>query len=261
MLESIGVNNLARCFVILLLFSCVTAARAAEINVAAASDLDFAIKAIIAQFEQATGNKVKLSLGSSGNFFAQITNGAPFEVFMSADAGYPQQLESSGKAEKGSTFVYAVGRIVLWLPKSTKLDPATSQMRALTDPSIRKISIANPEHAPYGKAAVSALQHAGIYDAVKNKLVFGENISQAAQFVQSGAADAGIIALSLASSDSMKAAGRYWEIPADMYPRLNQAAALMKGASPAARAFLEWLRRPDSREILSRYGFGQPAAQ
>lgn len=234
------------------------ATQAAEINVAAASDLSFAIKEIIGRFEQTTGNKVKLSLGSSGNFFAQISNGAPFEVFLSADSSYPEQLEAAGKAEKGTTFIYAIGKIVLWVPNGSKLDVVKVQMQALTDPSIRKISIANPEHAPYGKAAVAAMQQAGVYPAVKGKLVLGENISQAAQFVQSGAADAGIVALSLALSDSMRTAGKYWEIPNSMYPRLTQGAVLIKGASPAARAFLDWLRRPDSRQILSRYGFGSP---
>jgi molybdate transport system substrate-binding protein len=242
-----------------LVISLVSTARAAEVTVAAASDLNFAIKEIIARFEQATGNEVKLSLGSSGNFYAQISNGAPFEVFLSADASYPEQLESLGKTEKGTTFIYAIGRIVLWIPNKSTIDLNKAQMRALVDPSIRKIAIANPEHAPYGKAAVAAMQRAGIYEAVKGKFVLGENISQAAQFVQSGAADAGIIALSLALSDAMRNAGRYWQIPTDMHPTLTQAGVLMKGASPAAHAFLVWLRRPDSREILSRYGFAQPS--
>jgi len=232
--------------------------QAAEVTVAAAADLNFAIKEIIGGFEKATGHHVKLSLGSSGNFYAQILNGAPFEVFLSADASYPKQLESAAQAEPGSVFVYAIGKIVFWVPKQSAVDIQTLGWKALMHPAIKKISIANPEHAPYGKAAVAAMQRAGIYDAVKSKLVLGENISQAAQFVQSGAADIGIIALSLALSDPMRDAGTYWEIPADMYPKIEQAAALVKGAGPAAHAFLEWLKRPDTRAILSRHGFGLP---
>ena len=194
---------------LLVLYSITTAgAPAADVSVAAASDLNFPIKEIINRFEQTTGNKVKLSLGSSGNFYAQISNGAPFEVFLSADVSYPERLEASGKAEKGTIFVYAVGKLVVWVPNGSRLDLNKGGIRALADPSVKKISIANPEHAPYGKAAVVAMQNAGIYDALKPKLVFGENISQAAQFVQSGGADAGIIALSLAMGDSMRASGR-----------------------------------------------------
>ncbi len=231
-----------------------TAAQAADVTVAAASDLSVAIKEIIANFEKSTGHKVRLTLGSSGNFYAQISNGAPFEVFLSADVNYPRQLEPAGRTEPGSIYTYAIGRIVVWVSAKSKLDPQKTQMKTLLDPSIRKISIANQLHAPYGRAAESAMKHAGVYDSVQAKLVFAENISQAAQFIQSGAADVGIIALSLARS----AAGRFWEIPADMYPRMEQGAVLIKGASPAARSFHEWLRRPDSREILSRSGFGLP---
>jgi molybdate transport system substrate-binding protein len=226
--------------------------------VAAASDLSYAINAIIPKFEQATGHKVKLTLGSSGNFYAQITNAAPFQVFLSADVNYPTQLEKAGKAEPGSTYIYALGKIVLWVPNSSKIDLPAKKLQSLLDPSIRKISIGNPEHAPYGRAAVEAMRRAGVYDAVKAKLVYGENISQAAQFVQSGAADMGIIALSLALGESMRSSGKYWEVPSDMYTRMEQGAALIKPASAAARAFHEWMRRPDSREILSRYGFALP---
>ena len=229
-------------------------ARASDVRVAAASDLNFAIKEIIANFETQTGNKVKLTLGSSGNFYAQIANGAPFEVFLSADLDYPRQLENRGLAERGSTFTYAVGKIAIWVPGGSSIDPRKTEMQSLLDPSVRKIAIANPLHAPYGKAAVAAMKQAGVYEAVKSKLVFGENISQAAQFVQSGAADIGVIALSLVRNNEAK----YWEVPSGMYPRMEQGAVLVKGAGPSARAFHEWLRRPDSRQILSRSGFGLP---
>src|SRR5262245_45026103 len=175
-------------FVIFFIFCSVLSSYAAEVTVAAASDLSFALRDIIADFEKTTGNKVRLSLGSSGTFEAQIANGAPFDVFLSADISYPQQLEEKGLTEPNTTFVYAAGRIVIWVPRNSPIDVEKLGMQALLQPSVRKIAIANPEHAPYGRAAVSALQHFGMYETVKNKFVLGENISQAAQFVQSGAA-------------------------------------------------------------------------
>jgi molybdate transport system substrate-binding protein len=240
--------------IVLVLFVAVSA-RAEDVHVAAASDLNFALKEIIQDFERTTGNKVVLSLGSSGNFFAQIQNGAPFDVFLSADLNYPRELEKSGHAVAASTFVYGVGRIALWVPSRSSVNLEKQGMRALTDPSVRKIAIANPDHAPYGRAAVAAMQHAKIYDQLRSKFVLGENISQAAQFVQSGAADIGVIALSLVLSEPMKKAGRYWVIPEDTYPRLEQGAVLLKRGGPGARQFLDWLKRPESKQEFSKYGF------
>ena len=188
---------------ILCCFAAAIPLRAESVNVAAASDLNFAVQEIIKSFEQNTGNTVRLTLGSSGNFYAQILNGAPFDVFLSADMEYPKQLEKQGYAVPGSTFAYGAGRIALWVPNRSSLDLDKVGMNALLDNSIRKIAIANPAHAPYGRAAVAALEHAKLYDRVKNKLVLGENISQAAQFVQSGAADLGVIAISIALSRQM----------------------------------------------------------
>jgi molybdate transport system substrate-binding protein len=230
-------------------------AHADQINVAAASDLNFAINEIIQEFERNTGHKVNLTLGSSGNFFAQIQNGAPFDVFLSADLNYPKQLEKSGHAVAGSTHVYGIGRIVVWVPARSALNPEKLGMQALSQPSLRKIAIANPEHAPYGRAAVAAMEHAGFYSQLKGKLVLGENISQAAQFVRSGAAEIGVIALSIAMSEPMRAAGRYWIIPADMHPKLEQGAVLLKRAGAAAREFHNWLRSPNARAVFSKYGF------
>src|SRR5215470_8256612 len=229
--------------------------RAAEVVVAAASDLGFAVKEIITDFERETGNKVRLSLGSSGTFAAQISNGAPFDLFLSADVAYPQDLEKKGFTEANSVFIYAVGRIVVWVPKTSAVDVEKIGIQSLLDPSIRKIAIANPEHAPYGRAAISAMQHFGIYEKVKNKLVFGENISQAAQFVQSGAAQTGIIALSIANTDSMRASGKYWQIPEEAYPRMEPAGVILKQARQAdhlagARAFMDMFRSPRGRAIL-----------
>jgi len=228
---------------------------AEEVRIAAASDLTFAMKEIIPEFERDTGHKVRLTQGSSGNFYAQILNGAPFDVFLSADLNYPRRLEQAKKAVAGSTFVYGVGRIALWVPQRSSLDLDKLGMQALVQTSVKKIAIANPGHAPYGRAAIAAMEHAKVLDQANNKLVLGENISQAAQFVQSGAADIGVIAVSIALSDAMRNAGRYWLIPPDSYPRMEQAAVLVKPGT-AARAFCEWLRGAKARGILEKYGFG-----
>lgn len=237
------------------------AGAAEELTIAAASDLNFAFKEIVAEFERTTGVRVRLSLGSSGNFFSQIQSGAPFDLYFSADIRYPQKLIESGHAVPGSLYRYAVGRIVVWVPAHSALAVETLGLNALLDPSIRKIAIANPKHAPYGRAAVAAMEHFKVYGQVKEKLVLGENISQAAQFVESGAADVGIIALSLALAPSMKSVGRYWEAPFDAYPPLEQGAILVKGGrNPgAARAFVSFLQGTDGRRIMENYGFTVPA--
>jgi molybdate transport system substrate-binding protein len=243
--------------VLCLLFAVCCPLHAEEVTVAAASDLNFAIKEIIQKFEQSTGHKVRLTLGSSGNFYAQIVNGAPFDVFLSADINYPAELEKSGKAVPGSTFTYGIGAISLWVPKDSRIDVERLHMKALLDPSVRKIAIGNPEHAPYGRAAVAAMQTAKIYDQVKSKLVLGENISQAAQFVQSRAADIGIIAFSIATSGPMLGTGRHWRIPSNMHPPIEQGAVLLKRGGTAARAFHEWLRGPEAQKVFEKYGFGR----
>ncbi len=235
-------------------------ASASDLLVAAASDLSPAVRDIAVSFEKKTGHKVKLTLGSSGNFHTQILNGAPFDVFLSADLNYVRDIEKAGLAEPGTTYVYAIGRIVLWVSRTSSLAIETLGMKALLDPRARRIAIANPEHAPYGRAAVEAMKKAGVYDSAKARFVLGENISQAAQFAQSGAADIGIVALSLALSDSMKAQGRYWDIPLDTYPRMEQGAVVLKqagkaGHADAARAFLDALRSEQGRAVLRRYGF------
>lgn len=232
-----------------------------EVTVAAAADLNFALPEIAAGFEQKTGQKVRLSFGSSGNFFAEIQNGAPFDLFFSADIEYPRKLEAAGLAEPGTTYRYAVGRIVLWVPRESKIDVAALGIKALLDPSVRKIAIADPRHAPYGRAAVAAIEHFGVYEKTKDKLVFGENISQTAQFVESGAADIGIIALSLAAAPPMKEKGKYWEIPESAHPAIEQGAVILKSSrnKQAAAAFLDYLKSPAAVELMARYGFTRPA--
>lgn len=233
---------------------------ATEILVAAAADLNFAMKDIVAEFEQKTGHRVKLSLGSSGNFMMQISNGAPFDLYFSADIRYPQKLVESGRGVPGSLYQYAVGRIVVWARKQSPLAVESRGMEVLLDPSIRRIAIANATHAPYGRAAEAALKHFRIYESVRDKLVLGENISQAAQFVESGAAEVGIIALSLALAPTMAEAGRHWMVPAEAHPPIEQGVVLLKNGSnqEAARAFLEFVKGADGRAIMRRYGFVVP---
>src|SRR5580693_3788209 len=232
------------------------ATRAQEIRVAAAADLEFAMKDVASQFEKQTGTKVEVTYGSSGNFFSQIQNGAPFDFFFSADIDYPKKLEAAGLAEPGTLYEYALGRLVIWAPVDSKLDVANRGWKSLLDLRVQKIAIANPDHAPYGRAALAALEKAGIYESVKAKLVYGENISQAAQFVQSGNAQAGIIALSLAVSPAMKD-GNQWEIPADMHPAIVQGLVVLKNAKDkeAARMFLKYVKSEKGRATMTRYGF------
>jgi molybdate transport system substrate-binding protein len=230
-------------------------ARAQQMTVAAAADLQFAMPELIARFQKETGKSVKVSYGSSGNFFQQLQNGAPFDMFFSANLDYARKLEAAGLIEPGTLYPYATGKIVLWVPNQSKLD-VKAGLSALLDPSVKKIAIANPQHAPYGQAAEAALKKEGIYDKVASKLVLGENISQTASFVVSGAADAGIVALSLAVSPNMKDKGRYLEIPADEYPAIAQACVIMKASKnkEAARAFLDFIKKPAAQEIFQKYG-------
>lgn len=234
--------------------------QAQKVRVAAAADLKFAMDDLAAQYRRQTEAAVEITYGSSGNFFSQIQNGAPFDVFFSADIEYPRKLEAAGLAESGTLYQYAVGRIVIWAPAESKLDVGALGWKALLDESVQKIAIASPEHAPYGRAAVAALHQAGIYERVAARLVYGENISQAAQFVQSGNAQAGILAMSLAVSPAMQ--GKRWEIPADMYPPIEQAAIVLKSAKnkPAARAFLDFVKSETGRATLAKYGFSFPAS-
>jgi molybdate transport system substrate-binding protein len=230
-----------------------------ELTIAAASDLNFAFKELVSEYEKQTGNHVKLSLGSSGNFFSQIQNGAPFDLYFSADIGYPKKLEDAGLTVPGSLYRYAVGRIVVWTGHESHSDVAKG-FESLREPTIKKIAIANPKHAPYGRAAVAAMEHFKVYDQVKDKLVLGENISQAAQFIESGACDIGIIALSLALAPTMKARGTYWEVPADAHPPLEQGAVILKSSihQEAAKGFVNFLKNPQGQEIMKRYGFTLP---
>ncbi len=209
---------------------------------------------ICAGFRRAhPGVALRASYGSSGNFYSQIRNGAPFDVFLSADIQYPRRLQEAGMGVPESLFTYGVGRLVVWVKTDSGLDPAT----ALRDPAVRRFAIANPAHAPYGRAAEAALRTLGIYDRIEKKLVLGEDISQTFGFIESGAADAGIIALSLALAPVARAEGRYLEIPLGDYPRIEQAGLVLKD-SPDTRAFVALLRGASGRAILKKYGFFLP---
>jgi molybdate transport system substrate-binding protein len=231
---------------------------AQTLRVAAASDLQFVLPDLAAQYEKQSSAKLAITFGSSGNLFAQIQNGAPFDLFFSADISYPDKLVAAHQADAGSIQVYAIGRLVLWLPPESPLDPAGG-LKILLDPRIQKVAIANPQHAPYGRAAVAALQHADLYQQLKPKLVLGENISQAAQFVQSGSAQAGMLAFSLAASPALSS-GKRWEVPADQYPQVEQAVVLISASSnkQAANAFLAFAKTPTARSVFERYGFFLP---
>ena len=227
------------------------------VTVAAASDLQTVLPALLSGFEKATAITATVSFGSSGNFFAQIQNGAPFDVFFSADADYPRRLVAAGHAERDSLYEYATGRLVLWTRSDSGLD-VRKGLTVLRDPRVRRIAVANPDHAPYGRAAISALKAAGIYDQVKNKLVLGENISQTAQLAQSGNADVGLLARSLAFGTVLKATGTFVEIPSAAHPPLVQAAVLVSASQnkEAGRALLQYIKSPEARQTFVAFGLG-----
>ena len=225
-----------------------------SLTIAAAADLNFALEQVSREFRTDHPQvALVINYGSSGTFYTQLRNRAPFDVFLSADVEYPRKLASEGIGAADSVFTYAVGRIVVWVPADSPLDPAT----ALREPSVRHVAIANPQHAPYGRAAEAALRSMGLYDTVEKKLVLGENISQTLQFVESGAAEVGIVALSLAQAPSVRAAGRYWEIPIAAYPKLEQGGIILK-PSPAASAFRAFLLDARGRRALKQFGFYLP---
>jgi molybdate transport system substrate-binding protein len=234
-----------------------------RVRVAAAADLNVAMNDVVSRFSAAHDVDVTISYGSSGTFYAQLLNQAPFDVFLSADLNYPNQLAARGLTVPQSEFTYAIGRLVLWAPAASPLDIQHLGLRALTDRSLAHVAIANPEHAPYGRAAVAAMQAAGVYDNVRAKVVMGENVAQALQFAQSGAADAAIVARSLAVASKVKGAGITFDVPPAMHPRMDQGGVILKWATDveAARALRGFLLNADGRAILERSGFALPPAR
>jgi molybdate transport system substrate-binding protein len=230
------------------------------ITVAAAADLGVALKEIAAGYEKQTGVQVKLSFAASGALTQQIQNGAPFDVFFSADMDYPRQLIAAGDADGATLYRYAVGTLVLWAPSASPLDPEHEGIKVLSDPSVKKIAIANPQHAPYGRAAVAALKHFGIYEQVQDRLVMGENISQAAQFVESGNAQVGFIALAHAVPLAMRGEGKFWKVPGEAYPALDQGVVVISHSQHKreAAAFVNYIKTKGAADVLRRYGFAVP---
>jgi molybdate transport system substrate-binding protein len=230
-----------------------------EITIAAAADLQPVMQELATRFESQTHSKVKLSFGSSGNFFAQIKNGAPYDLFFSADLSYPQKLQDAGLTQPGSLYEYATGKIVLWTPRASAID-VSKGLSVAADPEVKRLAIANPAHAPYGRAAQAALKKSGLWEKVAPKLVMGENIAQTAEFVQSGNADVGILALSLALSPSMRNEGRYFEIPQQLYPPLRQAVVILKRSQhkEGSEQFVEFMTTAATKSLLLQYGFAPP---
>ena len=231
-----------------------------EINVAAAADLSAALQELAANYEKRTGVVVKLSFGASGALTQQIQNGAPFDVFFSADMDYPKQLIAAGQADSATLYRYAVGQLVLWAPKDSQLDVEHKGMDVLLDPSVKKVAMANPQHAPYGRAAAAALKHYGLYEKVSDQFVLGENVSQAAQFVESGNAQAGFVALAHVVAPAMQGKGKYWVVPANAYPPLDQGVILITHGphKKDAIAFLGFVKTDEAAGMLKRYGFSSP---
>ena len=234
---------------------------ASELNVAAASNVQYALDKLITEFHAKQPDiLVKVTYGSSGNFYAQLQNKAPFDLFFSADMEFPRKLAEAGLALDSKVFFYAAGRLALWTLKTSPLELEQLGMQALLAPSVIKIAIANPLHAPYGAAAVTAMKSSKVYEQIESKLVYGENIAQTAQFVQSGAADIGIIALSQAIAPQMLEVGHYWEVPVDSYPRLEQGGIILNWTEEAedARTFRDFVLGDSGRKVLAQFGYFLP---
>jgi molybdate transport system substrate-binding protein len=250
-----SVQYLVICLIVLSTLSGRAQVKNESALIAAASDLKFALDSIIAVYKNTHGGmKIDVVYGSSGKLYEQIVNSAPFDIFFSADIGYPQKLSEKGLI-LSAVKTYGFGKIVLW---SKKGNPSKEKMNLLLKDDVKKIAIANPLHAPYGRSAEQALKYYGNYDKIKKKLVFGENISQTAQFVTSGAADAGIIALSLALSPAMQnLGGKYFIIPQESYQALEQGYVTLKHGKDngAVRNLDEFIERETSKKILQYFGF------
>ncbi|PIR01108.1 MAG: molybdate ABC transporter substrate-binding protein [Nitrospinae bacterium CG11_big_fil_rev_8_21_14_0_20_45_15] len=242
-----------------LLFPGASQAASSSVLVAAASSMKFPLDEMIVAFERGHPEiDVKISYASSGALFSQIKNGAPFDIFFSADELYPGELKKLNLAPPvEKTEIYALGQIALWMPKGSTKKPAIEGLEVLSSEEIRKISIANPRHAPYGRAAIQALQKAGVYERVKERLVFGENVSQAAQFVSTGAAQAGLFAYSMALAPAMKKAGVHWRVPSQYYDPIQHARLILKTGSnvAGAREFAKFVASAHGAVILKKYGF------
>ena len=229
-------------------------AQADEVQVAVAANFTAPLQAIAADFEKDTGHKLIAAYGATGQFYAQIKNGAPFEVFLSADDSTPQKLENEGDTVKGSRFTYAIGTLALWSAKDGYVD---SQGKVLSDNQYQHLAIANPKAAPYGLAATQVLARLGLTDQVKAKIVEGQNITQAYQFVSTGNAELGFVALSQVYKDGKVSGGSAWIVPADMHDPIKQDAVILnKGKdNPAAKALVDYLKGPKAAAVIKSYGY------
>lgn len=229
-------------------------ATAGEVTVAVAANFTAPMQRIAGEFERTSGHKLKLAFGATGKLYAQIVNGAPYEILLSADDETPARLEKEGLGIAGSRFTYAIGRLILWSPVDGKVD---GEGKVLHDKGIRHIAIANPKTAPYGQAAIEMLQSAGLLTSLEGKFVQGENIAQAFQFVQSGNAELGFVALSQVWKEGRIATGSGWIVPASQHQPIRQDALLLgRGSSNlAAQALLDYLRSPAARQIIKAYGY------
>lgn len=232
-------------------------APAPPLAIAAASDLREALPALAAAHLARGGAPVAPTFGSSGKLAAQIAQGAPYDAFFAADAGYVRDLEARGLTVPGSRFAYGVGRLALWAPAGGV--DVTRGMAALDDPRVARIAIANPAHAPYGRAAEAAMRHAGAWERAKGRLALGENASQAAQFATAGAAQVAFVPVALLGSPGLRA-GRRWTVPAAWHPALIQEAVALRRSARAAEAtaFFAFVRGPEGRKVLATYGFAAP---
>jgi len=240
---------------------CVHPMMAAEqgvVRVAAAADLRFTMAEIVEAFRQERADvNVLVTYGSSGNFYAQLSNHAPFDIFFSADVDYPRRLIRQGLAVADSEFLYGVGRLVVWVARTSPIEVEKLGIQGLLSPSVRRIAIANPRHAPYGRAAEAAMKSLGVYDQVKDRLVFGDSVMQTAQFIDSGGADIGIISGSLALAPPLRDKGRFWEVPVESYPRREQGGVILSWAQDraAAEALRDFVLSKGGRAILRGHGF------
>jgi molybdate transport system substrate-binding protein len=235
-------------------FSAANAWGQKELHVAAAADLQAVMPVLAQEYERATGVKLEVSYGSSSMLAEQILNGAPMDIFLGADFVFPEKIVAAGLADETAPIPYARGTLVLWARKDSPLQPLS--MEKLTDPRLKAIAIANEEHAPYGRAAGSALKYLKLYDAVSPHLVIAENISQTAQFVESGNAQLGLISLTTASTEHFKEIGTYVMVPTTAYTAINQCAVIMAKSEhkAEAHAFLDWLLSPEVQGNLSTMG-------
>jgi len=233
------------------------AARAETALAAVAANFTGTAEALLPLFREATGHDLTLTTGSTGKLHAQIGQGAPFDLMLSADAGTPARLLAAGKAVEGSAFTYAMGRLTLWSAEPDRIGP--DGHAALTDPDLRFVAIANPDLAPFGRAAREALQSLGLWDSLQPKIVMGQNVGQTHSMIASGAAEVGFVTLSAVLAQPDGDRGSRWDVPPDLFEPIRQDAVLLKAGAEndAARAFLDFLRTPQAAAVIARFGYGR----